>query len=223
MGLAVVDLGGHIELANRELTALLGRELNELAVLTLSDVVHADDVSILSDRLDLATSTGRRASPVVVRGRLPEERSRWLRVVVDPITRARQVVAFIITVEGVTQSRSIERELGSPRLLTSASPQPKDWIVVLEAEAGTNAMLCDLGTFRAILNSLQEFGATGLHSPDRYALQQTVVETDVGTAFAGALWRWHDVVRPLTPSGWSLVRAEVLTREELDRDLDAQG
>jgi hypothetical protein len=49
-----------------------------------------------------------------------------------------------------------------------------------------------------------------------------VTETDMPTAFEAGLSRWRAAARPLTPSGWSLIRAEVLTREELDHDLKAQ-
>lgn len=106
--------------------------------------------------------------------------------------------------------------LGPPR---SAAARLSEWFVVLEAEAGTNAMLCDRGTFQAIARALGH--VTGLHAPERYAVQIPVVGMDIAGALGRALERWHDVALPLTPVGWSLVRAEVLTREELDRELNA--
>jgi hypothetical protein len=89
----------------------------------------------------------------------------------------------------------------------------------MEAAADENAMLCDRGTFLAIVRALRDYGATGLHCSDRYALQLTVTGTDIATAFAGALLRWDEVARPLTPAGWSLVRAELCTRKEFESEL----
>ena len=109
-------------------------------------------------------------------------------------------------------------------LFQAAPPRPgaRHWVVVLEATGGADASPCDHACFDAIIRALRDHGATGLHGPDRYALQLRVTGDDIGSAFAFGLARWRDVARPLTPAGWSLVRAEVLTQEELDRELGAQ-
>ena len=111
--------------------------------------------------------------------------------------------------------------LGLPLFSVAAPSHPPQWVVVLEAAAGLDATLFDSGSFHAILRSLDDYRAIGLHVPDRYALQLTVAGPDIGTALSRALERWNDVARPLTPAAWSLVRAEVLAREEFDRDVIA--
>jgi len=348
-GLAIVDLQGRVELANRCMAALVGCDPNDLAGVALLDLVHPDDRADLTVRFDSATHTGRRASPAVVRGSSGAGGvSRWLHVVVHPITRAGALDGFIVALGELTKSLSMERRLdvllarsderiillGADSTILYASPaerrelgaiprapfpwerleegsassmrslfaatladpslrppitvrvrsdeghwrvrevamtnmiddpgfggiivnsrdvtasgtalspyetrlarQPtetvgrmlgpprfavakrSDWLVVLEADAGTNGMLCDRGTFQAILRALGD--ATGLYVPARYAVQIPVDGMDIASAFGRALERWHDVALPLMPVGWSLIRAEIFTREELDRELNA--
>jgi hypothetical protein len=97
----------------------------------------------------------------------------------------------------------------------------REWVVVLEAAADPNSMLLDRGTTEAIVRALGAESTIALHSSERYAIQLQVTEMDMATAFEVGLSRWREVAKPLTPSGWSLIRAEVLTREELDHDVEA--
>ena len=91
---------------------------------------------------------------------------------------------------------------------------------MLEAAADADAVLLDLGSTAAIVRALGD-ATVALHSSERYAIQLRVLETDMATAFVAGLCRWREAARPLTPSGWSLIRAEVLTRDELEHDLEA--
>jgi hypothetical protein len=93
---------------------------------------------------------------------------------------------------------------------------------VLEVAGDVDSILLDRGTTAAIVRALGDESTIALHSSERYAIQLRVTETDMPTAFEVGLSRWRAVARPLTPSGWSLIRAEVLTREELDHDLKAE-
>jgi hypothetical protein len=95
-----------------------------------------------------------------------------------------------------------------------------EWVVLLEAAADANAMLIDRGTIDAMVRTLEDDSAVALHSADRLAIQLKILESDMETAFAAAMRRWRRAARPLIPRGWSLVRGEIVTREEFDRESD---
>lgn len=94
------------------------------------------------------------------------------------------------------------------------------WIVLLEADAGPGGVVDD-EVVKRLLAGLGE-QALGLHCRDRCAVQLEVTAADQVAALQTALSRWHDVVSQSALWGWNLVRTEVLTREELARELDAQ-
>lgn len=93
---------------------------------------------------------------------------------------------------------------------------------MLEVAGAVESILLHRGTTAAIVRALGDESTIALHSPVRYAIQLRVTATDMPAAFEAGLCRWRAAARPLTPSGWSLIRAEILTREELDHDLKAQ-
>lgn len=171
-------------------------------------------------------------APITVRVRTDEGRWRVREVTMtnmvdEPAFGGIIVNSRDITAPGVVPSPYKKTVLPQPTETGGAAlglplfsvAEPGEWIVLLEAEAGANAILCDLGTFQAILRALGAVG--GLYVPERYAVQIPAVGVDIFGAFARALDLWRDVALPLTPEGWSLIRAEVLTREELDRELKA--
>ena len=98
----------------------------------------------------------------------------------------------------------------------------REWVVVLEAAGDADSTLLDLGTTAAIVRALGGESTIALHCSERYAVQLQVMEMDMSGAFEAAVRWWRAVAHPLTPSGWSLIRAEVLTRNELDHDLKVQ-
>jgi hypothetical protein len=94
---------------------------------------------------------------------------------------------------------------------------PRQWVVILEAAAVASAVLIDSSATETMLRALGDGSTVALHSPDRIALQLNIVESDVEKAFYAAIQRWRRATQPVLPRGWSLVRCEIVTREELDR------
>lgn len=95
------------------------------------------------------------------------------------------------------------------------------WVVLLEAasEGHVDPVASDdVSTLLAALNG----GSLGvsLSSSSRYALQVTTTALDPADALAGVLSKWSDAVRALGLPTWPVVRTEVLTPEELQRDID---
>ena len=97
----------------------------------------------------------------------------------------------------------------------------QEWIVLLEAAAGDHATFLDIGTVRAILELMDDQNGVGLHSPARVAVQVRVRGSDQAMALSTALSRWNAAAGTLVPAGWDLVRAEVLTLDEFERDCQA--
>lgn len=95
-----------------------------------------------------------------------------------------------------------------------------EWFVMLELVADEDAMLIDRGTASAIRQSLEGAITGALHSPDRLAVQLRVMESDIERAFTAALQRWRRSAQPLMPRGWHVVRGEIVTAAEFERDLD---
>ena len=95
------------------------------------------------------------------------------------------------------------------------------WTVFLEA-AGDGANGGIEGDDVAELLRALDGGANGgfLHSPDRYALQLTTTAANPAEALSGVFFSWADAVRQLGLPCWEVVRAEVLTLEELERDYE---
>jgi diguanylate cyclase (GGDEF)-like protein/PAS domain S-box-containing protein len=130
VGLAVVDIGGRIELANSTLAALVGREPNQLPGLELGEVVHPDDLATLAARLGSADTTGRRTMPVVVRAqRTAPTEFRKVRLVVDPVVGARgRVTRLVVTFQEVTES------LSSPQRFETMIERSEDTYSILSPD-----------------------------------------------------------------------------------------
>ena len=97
------------------------------------------------------------------------------------------------------------------------------WIVLVEAAANgarDRVEPDDVGRLLEALDPGSDGGA--LHSPDRYALQVATAAGSPAEALIDVLARWADAVRQLGLPNWPLVRTEVLTPEELERDLENQ-
>ena len=102
----------------------------------------------------------------------------------------------------------------------SGAQLQRRWIVLLEAVANTEASLVDIGTARAILVAMGDEDGVGLHGADRIAVQVRVDATDPAMALCSTLARWQPAAGRLLPPGWDVVRAEVLTPEELKYDCE---
>ncbi|HWC12373.1 MAG TPA: diguanylate cyclase [Acidimicrobiales bacterium] len=94
------------------------------------------------------------------------------------------------------------------------------WIVLLEADVGPGAVIED-DVVRRLLAGMGEH-SLGLHCQDRCAVQLEIAAANQADALRTALSRWHEVVSRSELRGWDLVRTEVLTREELAREIRAQ-
>lgn len=96
-----------------------------------------------------------------------------------------------------------------------------DWAVLLEAADEQGASTIDPDGLRQLVRAWPGPAPTSLYSPSRYALQVTVRATDPPAALALAMLRWTDARRRSGLPAWDLVRAEVLTSTELERELEA--
>ena len=95
------------------------------------------------------------------------------------------------------------------------------WIVLLEAAGSPTDGLIDVKDLEALVRHLNADAA--LHSPERYAVQLKVSGTRPIDAVDRGLSRWDDAVTALDLPRWKLVRAEVFTPEELERELEHRG
>lgn len=94
-----------------------------------------------------------------------------------------------------------------------------DWVVLLEVSDGTGVSTIDPPALRRLVAACGTPVPTSLFSADRYALQLQIRAPDAPSALASAIRRWSDAQRAAGLPCWDLVRAEVLTSAELERDL----
>jgi hypothetical protein len=95
------------------------------------------------------------------------------------------------------------------------------WVVVVEAAGDPSSGRCDVRELRRLLEALDAgAGAGALNGADRYVLQVRTTGSNPGEALVGVLCRWSKAVPELDLPPWKVVRAEVLTPEELQSDLE---
>jgi GGDEF domain-containing protein len=97
----------------------------------------------------------------------------------------------------------------------------QDWIVLLEAAASGESPTIDRAALGRLIASWPCPTPTTLFSESRYALQLPVRAASPPAALSNALRLWEDAVRASQLPLWHLVRAEVMTPEELARELAA--
>ncbi len=98
---------------------------------------------------------------------------------------------------------------------------PEQWVVVLEAADGAGCGpigVDDLHTLHEALEPGRRGGV--LHSSDRYALQVTATGAGPVDALLDVVARWADGVGRLGLPAWKLVRTEVFTPEDLEREFE---
>ena len=93
------------------------------------------------------------------------------------------------------------------------------WMVLLEAVPSARTSLIDCDTADALLSALGVEHVGALHRPDRVAVQVSVSAADVAAALTVVLSRWRRAAAHVRLHDWEVVRAEVLTPEEFERDL----
>ncbi len=95
------------------------------------------------------------------------------------------------------------------------------WVVLLEAAADEGGGTIARDQLERLFNAVNPGPWGGaLHSPHRYALQVTTVGSGPAEALVDVLSRWSDAARRLDLPVWKLVRTEVFTPEELEREYD---
>ena len=99
---------------------------------------------------------------------------------------------------------------------------PGQWVVLVEAtDGGTRGDVDQHDVVRLLTALDRNCGGTSggaLHSSDRYALQVTTTASDPAEALCSVLSGWADALRDLDLPVWEVVRTEVLTPDELERD-----
>ena len=96
-----------------------------------------------------------------------------------------------------------------------------EWVVLLEAAGGVAHGAIDACDVRRLQESLDRGPHGGiLHSDERYALQVTASGATPVEALFDAVARWSDAVRQMGLAAWKLVRTEVFTPEDLQREFE---
>ncbi len=96
---------------------------------------------------------------------------------------------------------------------------PTMWVVLLEVDGSAGDEM-DVTVARSILDAIADDHPAALHSPNRVALQAGVHATTPTEALEVATARWAAAARQWDVRGWDVVRAEVLTPEEFERDCE---
>jgi diguanylate cyclase (GGDEF)-like protein len=105
--------------------------------------------------------------------------------------------------------------------LVGADSGQTRWVVLLEAADENGLSTVDADSHARLVSSWGESVPTTLYSPNRYALQVIVDAGNAAMALGMALSQWKDALKRATMPEWELVRAEVLTSRELERELRA--
>ena len=95
-------------------------------------------------------------------------------------------------------------------------------MVLLEAADERSRTVIDAAAFRRLVTAWAAAPPGVLYSPSRYALQVAVVARDPQSALAAAMGLWSDALRRAGLPRWQLVRAEIVTPDEFERDLHAE-
>ena len=105
--------------------------------------------------------------------------------------------------------------------MVGADSGQTQWVVLLEAADESGLSSVDADCHARLVSSWAVSVPTTLYSPNRYALQVIVDAGDAPTALGMALSQWKAAHKRATMPEWELVRAEVLTRRELELELRA--
>lgn len=96
------------------------------------------------------------------------------------------------------------------------------WVVLVEAEGDPAREAIDADAVRRLVQALDPGSRGGaLHCPERYAVQLTAAGAGPIDALTEVVSRWATAVRQLDLPAWKLVRAEVFTLAELERQFDS--
>jgi diguanylate cyclase (GGDEF)-like protein len=101
-----------------------------------------------------------------------------------------------------------------------SSSTRQEWVVLLEV-ADDDGNGIDEAGFARLIDSWTAAAPATLYSPSRYALQVSVEAPSPTVALSSALLRWQDALRDSGLPEWALVRAELVTPQELEREIVA--
>lgn len=91
---------------------------------------------------------------------------------------------------------------------------------MLEACDESGRTTVGMAALQRLMRELRDAQPIALHDPHRYALQVRLAGVHPAEALVDAVARWGEAVARLGLPDWPLCRAEVLTLEEFDRDLE---
>jgi diguanylate cyclase (GGDEF)-like protein len=103
--------------------------------------------------------------------------------------------------------------------VTLGSETFTEWLVLLEAADTRGQSTIEWSSLARLVHSWATPVPTALYSPSRYALQVPVTATDPPSALSTAISLWKDSLHRSGLPQWPLVRAEVMTPEELELEL----
>jgi diguanylate cyclase (GGDEF)-like protein len=92
-----------------------------------------------------------------------------------------------------------------------------EWVVVIETTGKAGSPM-DIRSLRWLMELMADRNPTTLYSPDRYALQVVVQAETPEQALGRAVAAWREAQDQLRIEGWELVRAEVITAAEFERE-----
>lgn len=98
-----------------------------------------------------------------------------------------------------------------------------EWIVLMEASPGHDGLRLDRRMLQQLLRAMPNALPVALHHPDRYAVQLQVTAPSPVHALSSVFTEWSEAVDGLGAPVWDVVRAEVLTRVEFERDCQVEG
>ncbi len=93
------------------------------------------------------------------------------------------------------------------------------WVVVLEVAATSTHQVMRREDLHALLEAMSDHEPSALFHPSRYALQLRVLSASPAAALSSAMSLWTEAVGAVDLPPWGLVRAEVLTHEEFEREV----
>ena len=95
----------------------------------------------------------------------------------------------------------------------------QEWVAFVEGVCVPAAF--DYPALRRLLHAVRDCSPVALHTPDCCGLQLRVSADGPADALSLALRRWHAAVDDLGDLHWNVVRAEVVTVEQFERECEA--
>jgi GGDEF domain-containing protein len=92
------------------------------------------------------------------------------------------------------------------------------WVVVVEAVAEAHAPAIETDAMAGLLEELSDCHPGVLCVPNRYAIQLRLRATGAIDALFAAMTRWRQALQAVHAPEWGVVRVEILTGEELERE-----